>query len=51
MVANKRMKSDIGEELHEVALRIQAVLVEAHKHGAKTQPGNSFPTEYLQSYE
>lgn len=47
MVAHKRMKSDIGEELHEVALRIQAVLAEAHKHGAKTQPGNSFPCEYL----
>jgi hypothetical protein len=47
MVTKKRMKSDIGEELHEIALRIQEVLAEAHKHGGKSQPGNSFPTEYL----
>lgn len=51
MHQKKKMKSDIGEELYEVATKVRAVLFEAKKHGERTSEQASFHSEYLQQYQ
>ena len=47
IVQKKRLKSDIGEELFEIAKKIQEIVNAAQKHGEKQNGYKSFSCEYL----
>ena len=47
IVQKKRLKSDIGEELFEIAHKIQKIINEGQKHGEKQNGKRSFSCEYL----